>query len=253
VAHTFHKRRKYCGGSVENASLARCIALLHGDMIARMGRLRRRRTEVGVFALLALVAELTGRSITLRLDGRLHVSPLATSVAPYYPFLLAGIRLLAALALAAVAWRLVRAHVTANAGEALLRTLGNRGSKAPQLRITLSSRLWLWSFGATSVWFLIQDDADRASEGRWPLLAPWLHTWALPVFAVLAVLFSIGWGAVRNWLREVESFAAATIAFACRALRREAPEPSHHRPCDERAPRQLFGAAFESRPPPLPA
>lgn len=218
-----------------------------------MGGLRRRRTEVGVFALLALVAELTGRSITARLDGRLHVSPLATSVAPYYPFLLAGIRLLAALALAAVAWRLIRAHATATAGEALLRTLGQRGYRPPQLRITLSPRLWLASFGATSLWFLIQDEADRLSRGKWPLLAPWLHTWALPVFAVLAVFFSVGWGAVRTWLREVESFAAATIAFACRALRREAPEVSHHRPCDVRAPRRLFGVVFESRPPPLPA
>ncbi|HEX4521128.1 MAG TPA: hypothetical protein VH063_16220 [Gaiellaceae bacterium] len=218
-----------------------------------MGGLRRRRTEVAVFALLALVAELTGRSITLRLDGRLHVSPLATSVAPYYPFLLAGIRLLAALALAAVAWRLVRAHATAGAGEALMRTLGQRGYSAPRLRITLSPKLWLASFSATSLWFLVQDDGNRASEGRWPLLAPWLHTWALPVFAVLAVLFSIGWGAVRNWLRDVENYAAATFALACRALRRQAPEPSHHRPCDASAPRRLFGVVFESRPPPLPA
>jgi hypothetical protein len=218
-----------------------------------MGGWRRRRTEVGVFALLALVAELTGRSVTLRLDGQLHVSPLAASAAPYYAFLLAGIRLLAALALAAVAWRLIRAHATANAGEALLRTLGQRGSNAPQLRISLSPRLWLASFGATALWFLIQDDADRLSEGRWPLLAPWLHTWALPVFAVIAVFFSIGWGAVRNWLREVERFAAATVAFACRLLRREAPEPSHQRPCDDRGPRHLFGVVFESRPPPLPA
>jgi hypothetical protein len=217
-----------------------------------MGGLRRRRTEVAVIALLALVTELTGRSITLRLDGRLHVSPLAASVAPYYPFLLAGIRLVAALALAAVAWRLLRAHATATAGEAFLRTLGQRGSH-PQLRMTLSPRLWLVSFGATSLWFLVQDDADRLSEGRWPLLAPWLHTWALPVFAVLAVLFSIGWGAVRNWLQEVERFAASTVAFACRALRREAPERSHYLPCDDRAPRQLFGVVFESRPPPLSA
>ena len=218
-----------------------------------MGAWRRRRTEVGVFALLALVAELTGRSVTLRLDGQLHVSPLAASAAPYYAFLLAGIRLLAALALAAVAWRLIRAHATANAGEALLRTLGQRGSNAPQLRISLSPRLWLACFGATALWFLIQDDTDRLSEGRWPLLAPWLHTWALPVFAVLAVLFSIGWGSVRDWLRDVERFAASTVAFACRALRREAPEPSHCPPCDDRAPRQLFGVVFESRPPPLPA
>jgi hypothetical protein len=218
-----------------------------------MGGLRRRRTEVAVFALLALIAELTGRSITLRLDGRLHVSPLAASVAPYYPFLLAGIRLLAALAMAAVAWRLIRAHATASAGEALMRTLGHRGSTAPRLRITLSPKLWLASFAATSLWFLVQDDANRASEGRWPLLAPWLHTWALLVFAVLAVFFSIGWGAVRNWLRDVENYAAATFAFVCRALRGEAPEPSHHPRCDDRAPRHLFGVVFESRPPPLPA
>ncbi len=200
------------------------------------------------------MTELTGRSITLRLDGRLHVSPLAASVAPYYPFLLAGIRLLAALALAAVAWRLIRAHATATAGEALLRTLGQRGYHPPRLRITLSPRLWLASFGATSLWFLVQDDADRLSEGRWPLLAPWLHTWALPVFAVLAVLFSIGWGAVRNWLREVESFAAPTVAFACRALRRDAPEaiaPPARVTTGRRA--SLFGVIFESRPPPLPA
>ncbi len=32
-----------------------------------------------------------------------------------------------------------------------------------------------------------------------------------------------------------------------------APEPSHRRPCDDRAPRHLFGVVFESRPPPLPA
>jgi hypothetical protein len=218
-----------------------------------MKGLRRRRTEVAVFALLALVAELTGRSITVRLDGRLHVSPLAASVAPYYPFLLAGIRLLAALALAAIAWRLVRAHATAHAGEALMRTLGQRGARAPQLRLRLSPRLWLAAFGATSLWYLLQDDANRASEGRWPLLAPWLHTYALPVFAVLAVFLAIGWAAVRDWLHDVERYAAATLAFAYRVLRREAPAPAYRRPRDDRAPRDLFGASFESRPPPFPA
>ncbi len=218
-----------------------------------MKGLRRRRTEFAVFALLALVAELTGRSVTVKLDGRLHVSPLAASVAPYYPFLLAGIRLLAALALAAIAWRLIRAHATAQAGEALMRTFGHRSVRAPQLRLRLSPKLWLAAFGATSLWYLIQDDANRLSEGRWPLLAPWLHTFALPVFAVLAVLLAVGWAAVRDWLHDVERYAAATLAFAYRALRREAPAPLHRRPRDDRAPRHLFGAAFESRPPPFPA
>ena len=31
-------------------------------------------------------------------------------------------------------------------------------------------------------------DTESVVAGRWPLLAPWLHTYALPVFALLAVL-----------------------------------------------------------------
>ena len=89
-------------------------------------------------------------------------------------------------------------------------TLGQRRYRRPRLRLELSPRLWLASFGATSLWYLVQNDAERLSQGRWPLLAPWLHTYALPVFAVLSVLLALGWGAVRNWLLEVERYAAAT-------------------------------------------
>jgi hypothetical protein len=204
-----------------------------------------------MFALLALVCELTGRSLTGSLDHALHVKPIAVPMARYYPFLLAGIRVLAALVLAAVAWRLLRAHVTANAGEAFLRALGQRRVGAPRIRLTLDPRLWLASFGATSLWFLIQDDAERLSEGRWPLLAPWLHTYALPVFAVLSVLLALGWGVVRDWLAEVEQYAAATIARVFRALRGPAQISHGRRPCDASAPRRLFGAVLDSRPPPL--
>ena len=218
-----------------------------------MGGLRRRRTEVAVFALLALVTELTGRSITARLDRALNVGPLAAPQATYYPFLLAGVRLLAALALAAVAWRLVRAHATATAGERVLRAVGHHRYRRPQLRLALSLRLWLASFGATALWFLIQADVDRLSEGRWPVLAPWLHTDALVVFAVLSVLFALAWGAVRQWLHEVERFAAATLAHVCQALRGEIPASRRFALLDDRAPRHLFGAAFDSRPPPAPA
>ena len=87
---------------------------------------RRRMTAAAGFALLALVAEVTGRSITMRLDRAFNVAPLATPTTSYYPFLLAGVRALAALVLAAVAWRLVRAHATAAAGERLLRAVGGR-------------------------------------------------------------------------------------------------------------------------------
>jgi hypothetical protein len=203
--------------------------------------------------LLALVTELTGRSLTGRLDRAFHVEPLAHPAASYYPFLLAGIRLLAALAVAAVVWRLLRAHATAHAGEALLRAFGQRRFRPPKLRLVLRPRLWLASFGATSLWFLIQADAERLSEGRWPILAPWLHTYALPVFAVLSVLFALAWGALREWLHEVERYAAATFAHVCRVLRGERPASAGSSPFDDHAPRHLFGVVFESRPPPLAA
>jgi hypothetical protein len=205
-----------------------------------------------VFALLALVCELTGRSVTTRLDRLFHVAPLAAPMTSYYPFLLAAIRVLAALVLAGVAWRLLRAHGTATAGEALARAVGQRRVGAPRLRVRLTPKLWFASFGATALWFLVQNDAEQVSEGRWPLLAPWLHTYALPVFAVLSILLALGWSICRDWLNEVEAYAAAIVARVCRALRPTVTVPARRRFRDERAPRQLFGASFESRPPPLP-
>lgn len=218
-----------------------------------MRRARRRSTQVAGFALLALVGELTGRSITVRLDRVLQVRPRAAPMASYYPFVLAGIRVAAALALAAVAWRLVRAHLTATTGETLLRAVGHRRPGAPRLRLTLTPKLWLAAFGATSLWYLVQADSARLSEGQWPLLAPWLHTYSLPVFAVISVLLAIGWAAVRDWVAEVERYATATFVLACGVLRRHGGEPAHRpsRPFDDRAPRTLFGVAFDSRPPPL--
>jgi hypothetical protein len=217
-------------------------------------RARRRRVTVYAgFALLALVAELTGRELTDVVDEAFHVAPLATPGTPYYPFLLVGVKALAALAAASLAWRLIRAHSTATAGERLLVALGQaRIRRAPRLRISLSPRLWLASFAATSLWYLVHSDAGAVSVGRWPLFAPWLHTYALPVFAVLSVLVAIGWGAVRDWLADVEDYAAATFARAIRILRRSRPLPARRTPpTAERAPRRLFGLAFESRPPPL--
>jgi hypothetical protein len=210
---------------------------------------RRRLTAGAAFALLALVVELTGRTITARLDGALNVTPLATPTTPYYPFLLAGVRVLAALLVAAVVWRAVRAHAAAAAGERLLGRIGRR----PQLRVTLSLRLWVYSFAATSLWFLVQDDAMRLSTGRWPLFAPWLHTYALPVFAVCSLLLALGWGAVRSWLEDVERYAASTLARAKRLLEAPASPLRRRLVGDDRAPRRLHGIVFESRPPPLVA
>ena len=212
--------------------------------------LSRRRSKAGAaFAVLALLVELTGRTITTRLDAAVNVAPLATPTTRYYPFLLAGVRAFAALLVAAVVWRLVRAHAAATAGERLLGRMGI--GRRPRLRVTLSPRLWAYSFVATSLWFLVQDDAARLSTGRWPLLAPWLHTYALPVFAVCSLVLALGWGAVRSWLADVERYAASTLARANRLLRAAAVPARRHVAGDDRTPRRLHGLVFESRPPPL--
>jgi hypothetical protein len=99
----------------------------------------------------------------------------------------------------------------------------------------------------------VQTDAERLSAGRWPLLAPLLHTSALPVFAVLAVVVALLYGAVSRWLADYERYALATVASAHRlASRRVQPRP---RPAAATVapPRRLFGLAFECRPPPAAA
>ena len=224
-------------------------------MIRAMGVWRRRLTGAAAFALLALVAELTGRSIIFRLDRAFHVVPLAEPTTRYYPFLLAGVRTVAALLLAAVAWRLVRAHATAAAGERLLGAFGHRHRGMPRLRLRLEPRLWLTSFAATSLWYLVQNDAEPVTQGRWPLFAPWLHTYSLPIFAGVAFVVALVWR-FASWLYEVEDYAVRTFARVRRILT-AALTPSTlrapSRAADDAAPRRRFGLSFESRPPPLPA
>ena len=53
-------------------------------------RAHRRLAGFGSFALLALVAEITGRSLTVSLDLGRHVPTPRYSGTNYYPFLLAG-------------------------------------------------------------------------------------------------------------------------------------------------------------------
>jgi hypothetical protein len=207
-----------------------------------MSRARRhqRLTAGFAFGLLALVAELAGRSLTYRLDVGRHVSAGGYAHADYYPALLMAIKLAAALLCASLAWRLIRAR----------RVLAAAGTRAPRPRLELSGKLWLGAFWLTSLCYLVQTDAERISSGRWPLLAPWLHTSALPVFAVLAVLIAVVYSLVIRWLHELERSAAAVTQ------RTYVPEPvvvPRRRPTVHATPRSLFGLAFESRPPPLPA
>ena len=119
-----------------------------------------------------------------------------------------------ALLLARLAWRFVRAHTAARAGRRVLAAVGKDAAPLPRLRLDLSPRLWPLAFLTTSTFYLVQTDTEQAASGRWPLFAPWLHTSALPVFAVLAVLVALAWSAV------------ASLAARVRALRARTPAPA---------------------------
>ncbi|HZQ82677.1 MAG TPA: hypothetical protein VFB25_11950 [Gaiellaceae bacterium] len=212
------------------------------------------RRGLVTFAVMVSVAEVTGVSITRHIDRALHVAPLAPSGASYYPFLLVAVKIAGALTLAALLARGLRARATAGAGRRVLAAAGRaHDTPSPRLRPGLSPRVWAASFAATSLVYLVHVDADSLAAGRWPLLAPWLHTYALPVFAVVSVLVALAWR-LAGWLHEIEDFADRTLAHARRVLRALGRTRARHaRPTDDSGPRRRFGLAFESRPPPLPA
>src|SRR6266511_1869328 len=213
-----------------------------------MDRARRHQRFLARVALvlLALVAELIGRSLSHRLDFGKHVAAPSYSGADYYPILLVVVKVSVALMLARLAWRFVKAS-------RLLAAHGSLGAGCRRrVRIELSPRLWLGSFLVTSLIYLVQMDAEGISAGRWPLLAPWLHSAALPVFAVLSVVVALIYRAVERWLSDYETYALETAARASRLGVRPLPAPRETRVALA-SPRLLFGLAFESRPPPLPA
>src|SRR3954465_10965034 len=181
-----------------------------------MERARRHQRALARLALifLALCAELFGRSLSHRLDFGQHVRTPSYSTTDYYPVLLAVVKFGVALMLARLAWRFGKA----------MRVLQTTGARCrPKVRIELSPRLWVGSFVATSLIYLVQMDAEGISHGRWPLLAPWLHTSALPVFAVLSVVVAVVYRAVEQWFSEYETYA---LELAARALRPAAVLPS---------------------------
>ena len=220
-----------------------------------MERARRHQRLLARLALglLALVAELGGRSLTHRLDLGRHVNAPSYSGDEYYPILLAVVKVGLALMLARLTWRFVKARAVARAARRLHAAHGSRaGQRAPRVHFELSPGLWLLTFLVTSLIYLVQMDAEGISAGRWPLLAPWLHSSALPVFAVLSVVVALVYRTVERWLADYESYAAETAARASRLC-----GPSLCAPRAARAaratPRSLFGLAFEIRPPPAPA
>jgi hypothetical protein len=218
-----------------------------------VGRVLRKR-GLATFALLVVMAELAGRSLTSRVDARLHVAPLANSGTDYYPFLLVGVKVLCALALAALLARATRARAAAEAGERLLHAIGHgHESSSPKLRPKLSLRVWLAAFFATSLAYLSDANFESVGGGGPVSFDPWLHTYALPVFALLAVAVAFAWR-FASWLHDVEDYAYRTFARVRRILTAAIRvSVATARPEDDTEPRKRFGLAFESRPPPLPA
>jgi len=218
-------------------------------------RARRHQTLLArlALALLVLIAELAGRSLTHRVNIGRHVDSPSYSGTEYYPFLLAAVKVGVALMLARLAWRFVKARSVARGARRLLVAQGREAERAPRVRLDLSPRLWLCSFLGTSLLYLVQTDAERVSTtGSWPLVAPWLHTSALPVFAVLSVVVAVVYGAVERWFADYERYAHAAAARASR-LAGFAPVAARPKARAEISPRGLFGLAFEVRPPPTPA
>src|SRR5204862_7763899 len=143
-----------------------------------MDRARRHQRLLSglAFGLLALVAELVGRSLTHRLDVGRHVAAPAYAGADHYPFLLAGVKVGIALLLARLAWRFARAHSAARAAHRLVGAVGSRPSRAPRVRVVFSPRLWLAPFFVTAPSLLVHTAPARASAGPWPGLVPWRAT-----------------------------------------------------------------------------
>jgi drug/metabolite transporter (DMT)-like permease len=105
----------------------------------------------------------------------------------------------------------------------------------------LSWRLWLASFVGTAGVYLAQTGAERAA----------LHSSALPVFAVLAVLVAALYRTAERFLGDYERIAARAEELLRTVGARREPL-AWPRSLVVSPPRRLFGLAFESRPPPAP-
>lgn len=214
---------------------------------------RRRALAAGAFIVLVLSAEVAGRWLIERLGLAGRMAPRYEGGFDLAPVLVVATKIAIGLLLARLCWRALQARRLAVAGERALARLGRRSSHSlARPRVTLSARLWLAAFLATSTLYFVPTSTGELSGSGWPLLAPSAHAVALPVFAVLAVLLALVWSAVSAWLHAYERYAEATLALARRA-RALVGAVRAWRAERSLAPRLLFGLAFESRPPPAAA
>lgn len=210
-------------------------------------RSRRRQLAAGALLVAVLAGEVAGRWLVAHLPLVGHVPQRGHGGLDAWPVVVVAAKIGIALLLARLAWRLVRAHQMAVAGERLLRIRRFRPTR-PLPAVGLSPRAWLASFAAMSILYLVPTSSGEVTNGCWLLVTPWLHTQALPVFAVLAVVVAALWRTLSRWLAALERYGER-LQRLCRSGR----EPLSVRrwtSAVSRAPRSLFGLAFESRPPP---
>ncbi len=197
-----------------------------------------------------LAGEVAGRWLATHLPLLADVPQRQHRGLDIWPAVVVAAKIGIALLLARLAWRLVRARNVAAAGERILRVRRSQVTR-PVPAVGLSPRAWLASFAAMSLLYLLPTSSGEISGGCWPLVTPWLHTQALPVFAVLAVVIAVLWRTISRWLAALERYgerlqSLIRAAYRCLAVVRRVSVSC-------RGPRTLFGVAFQSRPPPAPA
>lgn len=211
-------------------------------------RVSRRQLAGGAFLALVLAGEVVGRWTVAHLPLVGHAPRRHHGGVDAWPVLVIVAKVAVALLLARLAWRLSRALRLARPRERVLGALG-RGRSRPTPEIGLSPRAWLTSFVAMAALYVVPTSGAEVTNGCWPLLTPWLHTQALPVFALLAVGVAILWRTVSRWLAAVERYADALRALV--HLDRPLAAPGRRGLSSLRSPRSRFGVCFESRPPPV--
>lgn len=213
-------------------------------------RLSRRHLAAGALLVAVIAGEVAGRWLVTHLPLVADAPQRRHRGLDAWPAVVVVAKIGIALLLARLAWRLVRARKVAAAGERILR-IGRSRVTRPAPSLGLSPRAWLASFAAMSLLYLVPTSSGEISGGCWPLVTPWLHTQALPVFAVLAVVIAVLWRTTSRWLAALEHYGERLQSLI---------RSAHQALCVGRrasvarlTPRALFGVAFQSRPPPAPA
>lgn len=197
-----------------------------------------------------LAGEVAGRWLVAHLPLVGHVPQREHNGLDVWPAVVVAAKLGLALVFARLAWRLVKARQVVAAAERTLRARRFHETR-PLPVIGLSPRAWLVSFVAMSLLYLAPTSTGELTGGGcWPLVTPWLHTQALPVFALLAVVIAIFWRTTSRWLTAMERYGERLWGLSRRV--RALSVQGYTSPA-RRGPRALFGVAFESRPPPTPA